>query len=170
MKKIAVVFAFMAIGLFSYDAYSQSRYQGEASAGIAFGTGTFSESRIIGETVHGLRFNENFFAGLGLGTHYYLGNNNSDSGMVMPLFFDIRGYYPINTTLTPFASFDIGYGIGLWGIENSGIYFAPSIGLNVEMNWVDSMNFGLSFQSQNFSSNGISIALNAIVFKAGIVF
>ena len=170
MKKVALIFAFIAVVLFSYDAYSQSKYQGEVSAGIALGVGNFSESRLIAETVHGLRFNENFFAGVGLGLHYYLGNDIGLSGTVMPLFFDVKGYYPVSSKLAPFASFDIGYGIGLGDINGDGAYFSPSIGMNVKMRWTDSMNFALSFHSQNFSNDGFSIAYNAIVFKVGIVF
>jgi len=166
MKKKSVILAFIAVTLFSYDAYSQSKYQGEASVGTAFGVSHRSDTKIVGETIHGVRFSNHFFAGIGVAAHYYW----DMSEVVMPVFFNVKGYYTLNSKFSPYASFDAGLGWELDVGGGGGVYFSPGIGLNVKMNWIDSMNFALAFQSQDFGGKGGSVVYNAIIVKVGIQF
>ena len=166
MKKELVILAFIAVTLFSYDAYSQSKYQGEASVGTAFGVSHRSDTKIVGETIHGIRFSNQFFAGIGVAAHYYW----DMSEVVMAAFLNVKGYYPLNSKFSPYASFDAGLGWELGVGGGGGVYLCPGIGLNVKMNWVKSMNFVLAFQSQDFSAKPKAITYNAILVKAGIQF
>jgi len=167
MKKVVIIFAFAAIGLFCQDLYSQSKYQGETSVGMAFGVSHRSDTKIVvGETIHGIRFSNYFFAGIGIAAHYYW----DMSEVVMPGFLNIKGYYPLNSKFSPYASVDAGLGwkFGIGG--GGGVYFSQGIGLNVKMNWIDSMNFALVFQSQDFSAKPKAITYNYILLKVGIQF
>ncbi|MDR0743415.1 MAG: hypothetical protein LBF05_03550 [Tannerella sp.] len=73
------------------------------------------------------------------------------SYMTMPIFLDIRGYYPLqNSAITPFAMFRFGYAFNLSdGFGGMGLYMNPAIGIKYQLSPRIGINFsvGYSFQS-----------------------
>ncbi|WP_419501614.1 hypothetical protein [Alistipes putredinis] len=120
------------------------RYQGEVA--FAYGSAV-SEGmqdlfpRIVFETVHGVRINPYLFAGVGLGINYFykdiyfsngwniyeLGN----SGTVLPVFANVKGYLPVSSKAALNLSWDLGAAIGVGGYFNEGTEFYTSIGPGV---------------------------------------
>lgn len=120
------------------------RYQGEVA--FAYGSAV-SEGmqdlfpRIVFETVHGVRINPYLFAGVGLGINYFykdiyfsngwniyeLGN----SGTVLPVFANVKGYLPVSRKAALNLSWDLGAAIGIGGYFNEGTEFYTSIGPGV---------------------------------------
>ena len=109
------------------------RYQGEVA--FAYGSAV-SEGmqdlfpRIVFETVHGVRINPYLFAGVGLGINYFykdiyfsngwniyeLGN----SGTVLPVFANVKGYLPVSSKAALNLSWDLGAAIGVGGYVQRG--------------------------------------------------
>jgi hypothetical protein len=73
------------------------------------------------------------------------------SYMTMPVFVDIRGYYPLqNSAITPFAMFRFGYAFNLSdGFGAMGLYMNPAVGIKYQLSPRIGINFsvGYSFQS-----------------------
>ena len=85
-------------------------------------------SRPFIETIHGLQLNDYLFAGLGAGLQWYCGKLHDFQGyadtaaqikgkskaaqrwnsLMMPIFVDVRGMYPIDDELIPFVNVGLG--------------------------------------------------------------
>ncbi len=101
------------------------RYQGEFNFGYATGgklnyKDADSEktdfSRPFIETIHGVRMlNDYLFVGVGVGVQYAYGDvyPDSDSGFTwdtvsIPLFVNVKGYYPVSGNFAPYLSLSMG--------------------------------------------------------------
>lgn len=94
-----------------------------------------SISRIVFETVHGVRINPYLFAGVGLGINYFykdiyfsngwniyeLGN----SGTVLPVFANVKGYLPVSSKAALNLSWDLGAAIGVGVTSTRAPNFTP---------------------------------------------
>ena len=150
------------------------RYQGEVA--FAYGSAV-SEGmqdlfpRIVFETVHGVRINPYLFAGVGLGINYFykdiyfsngwniyeLGN----SGTVLPVFANVKGYLPVSSKAALNLSWDLGAAIGVGGYFNEGTKFYTSIGPGVTFGRQSGGvrgDFSIRFQH-------MGEGLNAILFR-----
>ena len=155
------------------------RYQGEVA--FAYGSAV-SEGmqdlfpRIVFETVHGVRINPYLFAGVGLGINYFykdiyfsngwniyeLGN----SGTVLPVFANVKGYLPVSSKAALNLSWDLGAAIEVGGYFNEGTEFYTSIGPGVTFGRQSGGvrgDFSIRFQH-------MGEGLNAILFRIGIGF
>lgn len=168
-----------------------TRYQGELNFGYGLG-GKIKDSdgdkddakfsRVFIETVHGMRINEYAFAGLGVGFQYAYDDKNlvsaeEDSGVgFIPLFVDLKGYYPVTDDFAPYVSVDLGYGLPVIGSDGrydtlkGGFYASYGIGLNYKK-----LNFGLGWQHQSFKyeydgETGEGYAVNSFYVKVGFKF
>lgn len=167
-------------------------YQGELNFGYGVG-GTAKDSdgdkddayysRAFIETVHGVRINEYAFVGLGAGFQYAYDKKNivgfdEDGVGVVPIFLDLKGYYPVTDNFAPYVAVDLGYGLPVVGSEGSygtklkgGFYASYGIGLN----W-RKLNFGLGWQHQSFKYNyedgdsSDSFGVNSFYVKVGFKF
>lgn len=161
-------------------------YEGELNLGYGMG-GTIKADgesadakygRPFIETVHGVRITKYAFAGLGVGFQYATGKEWK-TGMV-PLFLDLKGYYPVTEDFAPYVAIDLGYGMGVVGTKDfygekgmdlkGGFYASYGIGLNYKR-----LNFGLGWQHQGMkfkyegeSSDGFSV--NSFFVKVGLKF
>jgi hypothetical protein len=74
------------------------------------------------------------------------------SYMTLPLFIDIRGYYPIpNSAITPFAMFRIGYAFNLSdGFGGMGIYMNPAVGVKYQLSPRIGINMSIGYSYQNY--------------------
>ncbi len=136
----------------------KSHYQGEIALGYGLGVGVFSDilnlDRIAVETVHGARFNPYVFAGVGLGFNYFY---DLECG-VLPIFVDVKGYYPFSEKAAVHLAVDLGAAIGAYNTEGSDFYASIGPGINI-----GSFNFGIRFQY-------MGTGLNAMLFRLGISF
>lgn len=154
------------------------KYQGEVLSGYSVGIGTFSFDRINLQTIHGVRFNQYLFAGVGLGVDYlynfdaYLSDIDTKGELTMPIFFDIKGYLPVSPKVSMFASFDIGAGIGLTeGVSGSkGLMFTPAIGTSLKVSSKNAITISAGYNYQAWSESGFTINTDAISLKLGLQF
>lgn len=73
-------------------------------------SGNAESERIFIETVHGVRITQYAFVGLGVGFNY--GDDLLDADCnyyIIPVFLNLKGYYPITSEVEVFASVDLGY-------------------------------------------------------------
>ncbi|GGK11621.1 MULTISPECIES: hypothetical protein [Parabacteroides] len=177
MKKnfiLLFICSFLSLG-----AQGQSyKYQGEVLGGYSAGIGTFSLDRVNLHTVHGVRFNQYLFAGVGLGVDYfynfdaYLSDIDTKGELTMPIFFDIKGYLPVSPKVSIFASFDIGAGIGLTeGVSGSkGLMFTPAIGTSLKVSSKNAVTLSAGYNYQAWSESGLKVNTDAISLKLGFQF
>lgn len=195
MKKILLLAALAAITATTASAQWNLRYQGDVQLGYAMGTGD-NFDRVNVHTVHGMRFNDYLFAGLGTGVDIYLGipYANADltsadsygekTKLALPLFVDLKGYLPVAPRLDLFAALDIGYSIALSkkdtvGMDLSGFLCAPQVGIAYKLNNGNALTFAFGFAinstkasvyvlgEEPFSERGNN---NAISLKLGFQF
>jgi hypothetical protein len=74
------------------------------------------------------------------------------SYMTLPLFVDIRGYYPIaNTAITPFAMFRVGYAFNFSdGFGGMGIYMNPAVGVKYQISPRIGASFSIGYSYQSY--------------------
>lgn len=141
------------------------KYQGEVDLGYSIGVGTFNINRANLHTIHGAKINKNFSVGLGIGLDLY--HNEGDLDFMLPIFVNAKGYLPINEKFSPYASLDLGYGIGVSESFSGvgGFYWSPAIGIKY-----DKFKFQIGYVSQSLSESGFSINMEAVQFKLGLAF
>ncbi len=157
-------------------------YEGEVNIGYGVGgsfTGDFDGDAKYGrpfiETVHGVRITKYAFVGAGIGFQYAT-DKNWEVGM-MPVFLNLKGYYPVSENFAPYVSVDLGYGIGVAGTKDfadeegidlkGGFYASYGLGLNYKR-----LNFGLGWQRQNmkFSEGDGKFGVSSFFVKVGLKF
>lgn len=130
----AQVYSFTSYNTDSETTVSK-RYMGEANIGWTFGSGfkadgdkyDLNTNSVFFETIHGARINKYAFAGLGVGFHYYYGfveeemyENKygeyighwcgaNNAPMAVPIFVNLKGFYPVNDKLKAYVSSNLGY-------------------------------------------------------------
>lgn len=109
----------------STNKWFDPRYEGELNLGFATGgklkwaDGGDKEktnySRPFIETVHGVRFNDYMYAGLGVSVQYALGKISPDSEesdkwntLMIPVFLNLKGSYPVTEHFAPYLSLSFG--------------------------------------------------------------
>lgn len=139
------------------------KYQGEVDLGCSLGVGALSSERINIHTIQGVKVGEYFSTGVGIGADYYI----SGKDMTIPLFLNLKGYIPTNSIVTPYASLDLGTGIGVAGIfkGGTGLLLNPAVGVKIGMCKVQ-----LGYNLQQLTESGVSLNFNAVQVKLGVVF
>ncbi len=141
-------------------------YQGEVNFGYGLDGKVDGENaeygRVFVETIHGARITKYAFVGLGVGVQYA----TEWESIAMPIFVDLKGYYPVNEKFAPYVSVDLGYSPVLdEGTTNGfdgGFYASYGIGLNY-----GKLNFGLGGQHQALNGD---FACNSFFIKIGLKF
>ena len=164
MKKLFLLLTAAICVASSAFAQTPIKYQGEVDLGYSLGVGEFATGRVNIQTIHGAMIGQYFSAGIGLGVDIY---HEGGTDVVVPIFLNLKGYLPTNSKITPYASFDIGAGIGVSEYVSglSGVMLTPAIGIKAGM-----FKAQLGFNVQKFSESGISIGFNAVQLKVGVVF
>ncbi len=162
MKKLLLSLALVLVAL-TTNAQISPKYNGEIDFGYSVGVGDFAEGRVNLHTVQGAKLCDYFSAGLGLGLDYY----HDGDELFIPIYLNMKGYYPVNSKLSPFVSLDLGYGIGATDDVSGcgGFYWAPQVGVRY-----DHFKFQFGYVCQRISEGGIGADLGAIQFKIGYVF
>ncbi len=157
-------------------------YEGELNVGYGM-NGTIkadgeSEDAKYGrpfiETVHGVRITKYAFAGVGVGFQYA---TEPEIGM-LPVFLDLKGYYPVNDNFAPYVAIDLGFSTGVVGTKDfdgygtdlkGGFYASYGIGLNYKR-----LNFGFGWQHQGlkeeYEGESDDYSINSFFVKIGLKF
>lgn len=139
------------------------RYRGEINWGYALGLDD-APDRIVFETIHGSKINQYAFVGVGAGFNAYHGLLSYDGyslsevwGMTVPVFLDLKGFYPVSDDFAPYIDLGLGASIGVMEVEGSGFFANVGFGFNYKK-----FNLGLNFQSDNKAKG--------FAFKLGVAF
>ncbi len=164
MKKLFLLVAATLCVALQASAQVPIKYQGEVDLGYSLGVGTFATGRVNVHTIQGARFGDYFSAGIGVGADLY---HEGGMEVMIPIYLNLKGYLPTNSKVTPYASFDIGAGFGASaGVQGlSGMLITPAIGIKVGM-----FKAQIGYNVQKISESGISINMNALQLKVGVVF
>lgn len=135
-------------------------YEGEVAIGYSFDA-TFNYDNpimdyAVFETVHGVRIIPYLFSGVGTGLHIFpwtkiRNRNNSASlydkyygAMMLPVFFNVKGYYPSSDKFAVYLSADFG---GVFGIYKwSGSHFYTSVGPGIQVGRKAAFDFSIRYQ------------------------
>ena len=144
-------------------------YQGDLQFGYSAGIGTFAADRINLNMVNGVRINEYFFTGVGLGFDCY---TNLDDGLelTLPVFLNAKGYLPVAEKISLFLSMDLGCSIGLTeGMsELNGFMMTPSVGASFNLANSKAITLSLGYNYQSWSAGGLfDINTDALSLKIG---
>lgn len=148
-------------------------------------------SRPIIETVHGVRITKYAFVGAGVAVQYAFGkidsseeNSEKWDTMMIPVFLNLKGYYPVTEDFAPYISLNFGSSIcAMSGMTQSygsydyqmkgGFYGEYGIGFNYKR-----LNFGLGLQHQTMKmvyternySDEEKWSVNSFYMKVGLTF
>jgi hypothetical protein len=161
MKKFLLVFLILTVTVVYGQSTNQKGYEGNFSAGFAFGVGFVEIDRIVIDIVNGYRFNPYVSIGAGVGYRHYLNDNyiNVESFrlVMMPLYGNIKVNFT-DTKYAPFLSISTGYSISLigegviynrWeGSWGNGYFLNPQIGLNVALNEKSALFLSVGYELQ----------------------
>lgn len=154
---------------------AQMRYQGDIGVGYGIGVGEHRVDKFIAKTVHGLRFNPYFFAGVGVGMEIGTSDLTYDDDWAfnkptsLQIYLNLKGYYPLNNKISLYVSGDVGYGnysenetgkfefgennqytLGYSFKGKGGIYFAPQLGCNLKLTKVLKLDLSLGYYAQRY--------------------
>ena len=162
MKKLFILLAAVCVAS-SAMAQAPVKYQGEFDLGYSFGVGTLSSGRVNVHTIQGIKVGDYFSTGVGIGADYYI----SGQDMTIPLFLNFKGYIPTKSKVTPYASLDLGTGIGVAGIfkKETGLMLTPAVGVKIGMFKVQA-----GYNLQQLTESAVSLNFHALQIKAGVVF
>lgn len=152
----AALVAFLCLSTVSYS----QEYHSEYSVGYSVGVGDWAIDRINVQTIQGLRFSDNLTAGIGIGLDYY----NDSENFMMPITINAKAYLPTSDNFAPFASLDLGYGIGITE-SISGFTITPAVGIKAGKFMAQ-----IGYNSQKLSEDGISLNMGAFQMKIGLMF
>lgn len=117
----------------------QKGYRGFVDLGYTIGTGYFGLDRVEFSTSHGYQILPCFFAGVGVGAHYYF---DADA-VEIPIFADLRADL-LKHSVCPFIDMKIGYTVH----EDTGFYFNPMVGVRFAVGSRSAVNFGIGYTMQ----------------------
>ena len=114
-------------------------YRGFVDVGYTIGTGVFGLDRFEFSTTHGYQFIPCFYAGVGVGVHYY---PDADAAEI-PIYADLRADL-LKRSICPFIDMKIGYTV----YEDTGFYLNPMAGVRFAVGSRAAVNFGIGYTMQ----------------------
>lgn len=172
LKKIALALCFVAFAVSVSAQDKKFDYQGEVALGIDYAD---SDVNVGAELVNGIRFSRNFSAGVGFG----MLASTSDEAVIVPLFVDLKSYWPVANKLDLLFGVDMGTKLDYAYDMSGGFLFRPEFGLAIKLGERYGLNlaFRYSFYSYrtdvligNASNLNVQVRTNHIGFKIGFVF
>lgn len=134
-----------------------AKYQGEVA--FAYVVADKPMDRIVVETVHGARITPYFFAGAGAAFNYMHSVKDQiedKHAIVIPVFANLKGYYPFSHKSAVYLSLDMGAAIGVSAFRGTNLYV--SAGPGVKFGHGD---FSIRFQSFGTGSGGVQFRIGA---------
>jgi long-subunit fatty acid transport protein len=144
-------------------------YKGIVEAGYQLGVGEFALDRLKLNIINGYQINPYFSVGLGTGLRYYFDSNK----VMVPIFADFRANF-MNSSLSPYLSFGIGYSLDSdYHFEGTGMIVNPAAGVSYRISEKLVMNFGLGYEVQKSklsSGDQTASSLGVLSLNIGISF
>lgn len=97
------------------------------------------------EIVNGIRFSRNLFVGAGLGLSVSLG----DEAFLIPLFVDVKGYFPVARKVDLMAGIDLGTKLDCF-YDTTGWLMRPEFGLHFQFNRNLGLNVSLFYEAYGY--------------------
>lgn len=167
MKRIYLLFGLLTLAVSMASAKGIVSYQGEVDLGYSFGIGKSASERVNIHTIQGIMVGKYFSTGIGAGFDFYY-NFDDSSEAIVPVYLNLKGYYPVSEKVSPFISCDVGMGVGVTGdIDNdAGLTIAPAVGIV----WgVFKAQVGYNMQKVNNIDLG-KPSMGSVQVKIGIMF
>ena len=146
----------------------KAHYEGDVAVGylLSFNDPGYSDC-IVFETVHGIRILPYLFTGIGVGLDYFFTykpftvsskgqisrSGKSTLAMTLPVFFNVKGFYPVSDKFSVYASVDLGGCIGIK--EFSGGSFYTSVGPGIQVGRKKAFDFSLRYQYRGKGSDAM---------------
>lgn len=130
MKRVSLFLSLLLLTVGFASAKGQVSYQGEVDLGYSFGVGKRASERVNIHTIQGIKVGKYFSTGIGTGFDFYYDFDDSSEAIV-PVYLNLKGYYPVSKNVSPFVSCDVGLGVGVTGnIDNdNGLTITPAVGI-----------------------------------------
>lgn len=130
MKRVSLFLSLLLLTVGFASAKGKVSYQGEVDLGYSFGVGKRASERVNIHTIQGIKVGKYFSTGIGTGFDFYYDFDDSSEAIV-PVYLNLKGYYPVSKNVSPFVSCDVGLGVGVTGdLDNdTGLTVAPAVGV-----------------------------------------
>lgn len=141
-------------------------YHCEVDVGYTAGIGSESYGRFNIHSVQGISFREICSVGVGIGMDIYHGTG-AGAQLMVPMYLDIKGYFPIDPAIRPYAYGDLGVGIcSSDGFGRaSGLYLGFGIGLRYSI-----FKFQVGYNYQHLPDMYYGKRQSGIQFRIGVMF
>lgn len=126
---------------------SSIKYRMLLEIGHQFGVGEYKLDRFNLDVTNGIIIDRSVFLGIGSGIRY------KENYSVLPIYFQARTMN-LDKKSFPYFSIAVGYGVDLNGFLGLGMYFKPSVGINIKEKDKNIVNIGLCFDSQHIPERG----------------
>ncbi len=167
MKRVSLFLSLLLLTVGFASAKGKVSYQGEVDLGYSFGVGKRASERVNIHTIQGIKVGKYFSTGIGTGFDFYYDFDDSSEAIV-PVYLNLKGYYPVSKNVSPFVSCDVGLGVGVTGdLDNdTGLTVAPAVGVV----WgVFKAQVGYNMQKVNNIDLG-KLSMSSVQVKIGIMF
>lgn len=167
MKRVSLFLSLLLLTVGFASAKSKVSYQGEVDLGYSFGVGKRASERVNIHTIQGIKVGKYFSTGIGTGFDFYYDFDDSSEAIV-PVYLNLKGYYPVSKNVSPFVSCDVGLGVGVTGdLDNdTGLTVAPAVGVV----WgVFKAQVGYNMQKVKNIDLG-KLSMSSVQVKIGIMF
>lgn len=121
-----------------------ANYQGEFNTGYSYSP-TAEIHRYKFETTHGVRLNKYLYSGVGVGFEF---NLDECEEFALPIFVDLRAYWPVNEKFNPYIGVDAGYYMSVDPDDYRGAYFNTGLGFNANR-----FNFEIGYELTGHNKN-----------------
>ncbi|MBP3497768.1 MAG: hypothetical protein J6K33_08050 [Alistipes sp.] len=167
MKRVSLFLSLLLLTVGFASAKGKVSYQGEVDLGYSFGVGKRASERVNIHTIQGIKVGKYFSTGIGTGFDFYYDFDDSSEAIV-PVYLNLKGYYPVSKNVSPFVSCDVGLGVGVTGdLDNdTGLTVAPAVGVV----WgVFKAQVGYNMQKVKNIDLG-KLSMSSVQVKIGIMF
>lgn len=167
MKRVSLFLSLLLLTVGFASAKGKVSYQGEVDLGYSFGVGKRASERVNIHTIQGIKVGKYFSTGIGTGFDFYYDFDDSSEAIV-PVYLNLKGYYPVSKNVSPFVSCDVGLGVGVTGdLDNdTGLTVAPAVGVV----WgVFKAQVGYNMQKVKNIDLG-KLSMGSVQVKIGIMF
>ena len=167
MKRVSLFLSLLLLTVGFASAKGKVSYQGEVDLGYSFGVGKRASGRVNIHTIQGIKVGKYFSTGIGTGFDFYYDFDDSSEAIV-PVYLNLKGYYPVSKNVSPFVSCDVGLGVGVTGdLDNdTGLTVAPAVGVV----WgVFKAQLGYNMQKVKNIDLG-KLSMSSVQVKIGIMF
>ncbi|MCH5307793.1 MAG: hypothetical protein J1E37_06880 [Prevotella sp.] len=169
MKKVLL---FCTCVLMSVNLMAQSGHRGidvDVDFGYNFNTKSSDFNFLSATATFGKRFSRNLYAGVGAGA--YLEDDvfkpKSSPGCSVPIFADIRGYWPVdNTNMCPFLGIRAGYAINANGGSDS-VILQITPGVQIPLSSTIDLKIAAGYEHWISTQQGVDDS-GVLVIRVGI--